>query len=163
VAALWWVIAAFVMAVLEVLAPALVFGTLVVAALAGAVVSWLGGDFRVQAVVASAVALVLLAAVRPLVVRRWKVQGRLVPSGAAGNVGRPARVLTEVSELGGRVKLAGEEWSARSATPGAVFPAGTPVVVLAIDGATAVVDAAPVTTPRDQPPAPPATPEEPRP
>jgi membrane protein implicated in regulation of membrane protease activity len=136
---MWWVIAAFVMAVLEVLSPALVFGTLVLAALAGAVVSWLGGDFRVQAVVASVVALVLLSAVRPLVVRRWKVQGRFVPTGAAGNVGRPARVLAEVSELGGRVKLAGEEWTARTAAPGQVLPVGAPVVVLAIDGATALV------------------------
>ena len=48
-------------------------------------------------------------------------------------------MLAEVSEDGGRVKLAGEEWSARSLEPGAVFAVGAPVSVVSIDGATAVV------------------------
>lgn len=153
-AALWWVIAAFVMAVLEVFSLDLVFGTLVLGALSGALVAALGGDFRYQAVTASAVSLVLLAVVRPLVVKRLRLQGRFVPSGTAAHVGRPARVLAEVSELGGRVKLAGEEWSARSDRPGDVHPVGEQVLVVAIDGATAVVTSGAGPTP------PPTTPGE---
>jgi membrane protein implicated in regulation of membrane protease activity len=158
VAALGWVIAAFVMAVLEVFSLDLVFGTLVLGALSGALTAALGGDFRIQAVVASVVSLVLLAVVRPLVVKRLNWQGRFHPTGTAAHVGRPARVVVEVTELGGRVKLAGEEWSARSEQPGDVFPVGTPVVVVAIDGATAVVGPDPSrTTPSH------VSPEEPRP
>lgn len=143
-AALWWVIGAFVLAGLEVFALNLVFGTLVVGALAGSLAALLGGDFTVQAITASVVSLVGLAVVRPLLVKRFKVEGRFTATGTAANVGRPARVVAEVSELGGRVKLAGEEWSARSADPSAVFAVGETVHVTAIDGATAVVAAPPV-------------------
>lgn len=141
-AALWWVIGAFVLAGLEVFALNLVFGTLVVGALAGALAALLGGDFTVQAITASVVSLVGLAVVRPVLVKRFKVEGRFTATGTAANVGRAARVVAEVTELGGRVKLAGEEWSARTDVPGATFPAGTTVRVVAIDGATAVVAAA---------------------
>ncbi|MGQ7295994.1 NfeD family protein [Quadrisphaera sp. KR29] len=155
-AALWWVIGAFVLAGLEVFALNLVFGTLVVGALAGALAALLGGDFTVQAITASVVSLVGLAVVRPVLVKRFKVEGRFTATGAAANVGRPARVVAEVTETGGRVKLAGEEWSARSEDPGATFPVGAAVRVVAIDGATAVV-AAPPPAAAPAPPADPAT------
>ncbi|SDQ43175.1 NfeD family protein [Quadrisphaera sp. DSM 44207] len=159
----WWVVAAFVLGGLEVFTLDLVFGTLVVAALAGAVASAAGLGFPGQALVVAATAVLMLAVVRPLLVRRLKVEGALVPSGTAAHVGRPARVLAEVTELGGRVKLAGEEWSARSAAPGRAFAAGEPVRVVAIDGATAVVDAPPAAPPGGSSGAPPAasTPPEP--
>ena len=136
---LWWVIAAFLLGGLELFTLDLVFGTLVVAALAGAGVALAGGNFTAQAVTASVVAVALLAVVRPLLIRRLKLEGRMVPSGTAAHVGRRARVLVEVTELGGRVKLAGEEWSARAAGPADVLAPGTAVEVVAIDGATAVV------------------------
>lgn len=148
-AALWWVIAAFVLGGLEIFALNLVFGTLVVGALAGSLAALLGGDFTVQAITASVVSLLGLAVVRPLLVKRFKVEGRFSPTGTAAHVGRPARVLAEVTELGGRVKLAGEEWSARSADPARTYPPGAAVSVVQIDGATAVV-----TDPPAAPPAP---------
>jgi membrane protein implicated in regulation of membrane protease activity len=40
---------------------------------------------------------------------------------------------------GGRIKLAGEIWSARALETGRVFDPGTQVDVVEIDGATAVV------------------------
>jgi len=141
-AALWWVIAAFVLAGLEVFALNLVFGTLVVGALSGSLVALLGGGFTAQAITASAVSVLGLFLVRPLLVKRFRVEGRFSPTGTAAHVGRPARVLAEVSEDGGRVKLAGEEWSARSLEAGAVFAVGAQVSVVSIDGATAVVTAA---------------------
>ena len=55
-AALWWVIAAFVLAGLEVFALNLVFGTLVVGALSGSLVALLGGGFTAQAITASVTA-----------------------------------------------------------------------------------------------------------
>ena len=150
---LWWVVAAFVLGMLELFALDLVFANLVVAALAGAGVAALGGGFTVQALTAAGVAVVMLAVVRPAMVKRLRVQGEYVPSGTQAHVGRPARVLDRVDELGGRIKLAGEEWSARAASPGDVFAGGAAVRVVAIDGATAVV-AAPEPVQDDQAPHP---------
>lgn len=53
--------------------------------------------------------------------------------------GRQALVLETVDASGGRVKLAGEVWSARSYAPDQVFEPGSQVDVIDIDGATAVV------------------------
>jgi len=54
-------------------------------------------------------------------------------------VGRQAVVLEEVSSEGGRVKLGGEVWSARSYDDDEVIPVGARVDVFQIKGATALV------------------------
>lgn len=135
----WWVVAAFALGVAEVFTLDLFFANLVVAALAGAGVAALGGSFTAQALTAAGVAVVMLLLVRPLLLKRLRVQGELQQTGTQAHVGRPARVLARVDDAGGRVKLAGEEWSARSASAAQVFPVGASVRVVAIDGATAVV------------------------
>ena len=48
-------------------------------------------------------------------------------------------VVRTVDQHGGRVKLAGEEWSAQSYDPLQVLPVGKTVQVMEIRGATAVV------------------------
>ncbi len=54
-------------------------------------------------------------------------------------VGRRAYALTEVTVHQGTVRIGGEEWTARSYHEDIVIPAETPVNVMQIDGATAVV------------------------
>ncbi len=137
----WWVIAAFALGVGEVFTLDLVFLTLVVAALGGAGVALAGGPFVVQVVVAVVLAVGLLTLARPRVLARLRAQQEMVPSGTAALVGRTALVLSAVDDLGGRVKLAGEEWSARSG-PGSTLDVGARVRVVTIDGATAVVEPA---------------------
>jgi membrane protein implicated in regulation of membrane protease activity len=56
---------------------------------------------------------------------------------------------------GGLVKLAGEQWSARTDDAALVLPADADVRVLRIDGATAVVG--PVQRPAEDPPETPGT------
>jgi membrane protein implicated in regulation of membrane protease activity len=58
---------------------------------------------------------------------------------AAALVGQDAKVVVEVTPSSGRVKLAGEIWSARSAAAGYPLEVGSTVQVVRIDGATAVV------------------------
>ena len=58
---------------------------------------------------------------------------------AAALVGRPAVTVTPVADDGGRVKIGGEVWTARTAS-GARIATDTPVRVARIDGATAVVE-----------------------
>jgi len=48
-------------------------------------------------------------------------------------------VLTPCGRDPGRVKIGGEEWSARSYDPDLLIPAGTRVDVFAIEGVTALV------------------------
>ena len=47
--------------------------------------------------------------------------------------------MQEVTGRDGRVRIGGEEWTARAIDDSLVIPAGATVDVLQIDGATAVV------------------------
>ena len=64
---------------------------------------------------------------------------RSIRTGAAALEGAKAVVLQRVDSRGGRVKIGGEEWSARSYVPDEEFDVGTEVEVVQIQGATALV------------------------
>ena len=151
--ALAWLALALVLAAVEVATVDFVFLMLVGGALVAAVAAALGLPFPGQVLVAVAVTLVLLFLVRPALVRRVRV-GSPTLTGTAALVGREARVVETVSDVGGRIRLAGEVWSARTPSGGtsagrnpaeletALLLPGRTVRVLAIEGATAVVTAA---------------------
>jgi membrane protein implicated in regulation of membrane protease activity len=61
------------------------------------------------------------------------------PFGIEALVGKPGYVVQEVTGRAGRVRIGGEEWTARAMDDSVVIPAGATVGVLHIDGATAVV------------------------
>lgn len=142
--ALAWLALALVLAAIEVTTLDLVFIMFAVGALAAVVLASVGAPFVLQVVAFVVVALLLLAVLRPVLVRRVRV-GDETLTGSAALVGRGALVLETVTETGGRVKLHGEVWSARvsSQAPGSSFLPGQPVRVIAIEGATAVVAADP--------------------
>jgi membrane protein implicated in regulation of membrane protease activity len=139
-AALAWLALALVLAAVEVATVDFVFLMLVGGALVAALAAVLALPFPLQVVVAVAVALLLLLVVRPAVVRRVRV-GSPTLTGTAALVGREARVLETVTDVGGRVRLGGEVWSARvqDRTGSVSILPGHTVRVLAIEGATAVV------------------------
>jgi membrane protein implicated in regulation of membrane protease activity len=60
-------------------------------------------------------------------------------TGAAALVGARATVLERVDDTDGRVRIGGEEWSARAYLDGQVIEPGTRVEVVEIKGATALV------------------------
>jgi membrane protein implicated in regulation of membrane protease activity len=62
-----------------------------------------------------------------------------IRTGAAALVGAPAVVLQRVDSHGGRVRIGGEEWSARAFMPDQVLEPGMTVEVAEIEGATALV------------------------
>jgi membrane protein implicated in regulation of membrane protease activity len=135
-----WIIVAAILGVAEIFTLTAALGLLAVAALAAAGAAALGlgsfGQFAVFAVVAVAG----LVGVRPLVKRHMRP--RLGPQhrfGVAALVGRQARVVQEVTGQAGRVRIGGEEWSARAYDETLVIPAGTTVDVIEIEGATALV------------------------
>lgn len=141
---LWWVGAALLLAVVEIVSLDLVLIMLAGGALAGGLMAALGAPLWAQILVAAAVSVILLVALRPWLLRHLRDRVPLTETNAAAHVGRTAVVVSEVTERGGRVKLVGEVWTARTPDDGVpgetvVLPVGTEVRVLAIEGATAVV------------------------
>ncbi|WP_439677969.1 NfeD family protein [Embleya sp. MST-111070] len=134
---MWWLIAVGAFGIFGVLTSFVEMGMLAVAALAATIAAGAGGNFLVQLVVFAVVAIVLLAFVRPVVVRHNNTPG--TRTGIDALKGASAVVLERVDEHGGRIKLNGEVWSARTLDSTAVFEPGAQVDVADIVGATAVV------------------------
>lgn len=137
---LWWLGAALLLIAIEVMTVDLVLLMFAGGAVAAGIADLLGAPLQLQIVVFAVVSVLLLVALRPWLLRHLRDRVPLVETNAAAQVGRPAVVVQEVDVHGGRVKLSGEVWSARSAREGAVHPVDAEVRVLRIDGATAVVD-----------------------
>ncbi|WP_405579924.1 NfeD family protein [Streptomyces sp. NBC_01190] len=134
----WWLIAAVGLGIPLVITAMPELGMFAVGAVAGAATAALGGGIVAQVVVFVAVSVALLVFVRPLAYRnRQRPEQR---SGVDALRGRQAVVLERVDGgAGGRIKLGGEVWSARSLEHGQVFDPGQHVDVVEIEGATAVV------------------------
>ena len=79
-----------------------------------------------------------LAVLRPIA-RAHLHMPRAIRTGTAALEGAHAVVLQRVDGTGGRVRIGGEEWSARSYMPDEVLEPGTQVEVAKIEGATALV------------------------
>jgi membrane protein implicated in regulation of membrane protease activity len=133
-----WLVAALILAVVEITSVNLVFIMLAAGAAAGAVVATVTGDLVVQALVAAVVAVLMLFIVRPIAMRHLH-QPQSVRTGTAALIGADGLVLERVDAHNGRVKIGGEIWTARAFDPGAILEPGTAVAVAQIDGATALV------------------------
>jgi membrane protein implicated in regulation of membrane protease activity len=134
-----WVALGLTLAAIEAATVDFVFLMLAGGALAAALASAAGLGFSAQVVVAVVVAILLLVTVRPLIKRRFMVSEASHAIGAAGLVGRSGRVVQTVTPTSGRVKLAGETWSARTAAGAPACQPGQEVRVLSIEGATVIV------------------------
>ncbi|MEU2433983.1 NfeD family protein [Streptomyces sp. NPDC007861] len=134
----WWLIAAVGLGIPLVLTAMPEFGMLAAGAVAGAVTAGLGFGIVAQVVVFAAVSVALIAVVRPIAARHSTQRPQLA-TGVDALRGRQAVVLERVDGSGGRIKLAGEIWSARALDTGRAFEPGEQVDVVEIDGATAVV------------------------
>ena len=133
-----WLITAVALGVAEYLTLTLAFGLLAAAALVAAVVAGIGGPLLAQVLAFTITAGVGLLIVRPIA-RRQMTHTPLVREGSYALVGKKAVVVEEVTGTQGLIKLSGEVWSARALDEDHVIPAGTPVDVMEIEGATAIV------------------------
>jgi membrane protein implicated in regulation of membrane protease activity len=135
-----WLILAAILGVAEILTLTAALGLLAVAALVAAGAAALGLGVLGQCVTFAAVAVAGLVVIRPLVQRQLRPRyGPQHRFGVAALVGRQARVVQEVTGQAGRVRIGGEEWSARAYDETLVIPAGATVDVIEIEGATALV------------------------
>lgn len=133
-----WLIVAAVLGVAELMTTTFALGIIAVGALVAAGVGALQVGLPLQLlafVVASGAG---LGFVLPIA-RRHVKQPPLLRTGSAALVGRSANVLEEVTRHSGRVRIGGEEWSARPYDETLVIPVGHLVDVMQIEGATALV------------------------
>jgi membrane protein implicated in regulation of membrane protease activity len=134
----WWLIAAVGLGIPLVITAMPEFGMFAVGAVGGAVTAGLGSGIVAQVIVFVVVSVALLVFVRPIAYRN--LQRPEQRSGVDALKGKQAVVLERVDGgAGGRIKLGGEVWSARSLEQDRVFDPGDQVDVVEIDGATAVV------------------------
>jgi membrane protein implicated in regulation of membrane protease activity len=134
-----WAIAALLLAVGEIFTPGLFFlGPVALAAIPAAIVALAGGAVWLQLLVFVGGSLASLAILRPLARSHLRMPAA-IRTGTAALEGAHALVLQRVDGFGGRVKIGGEEWSARAYMPDQVMEAGTQVEVARIEGATALV------------------------
>ncbi len=138
---LWqaWLGLAVVLGVAEMFSLDLVLIMLSVGAVAGMAVALVGAPFALQALVAAAASIAMLAVVRPSVAKKFH-SGPELRLGHDKLVGRQGLVTETISGLQtGRVRLDGEIWSASPYDESIVIAPGETVEVLQIKGATAYV------------------------
>ncbi|WP_405580141.1 NfeD family protein [Streptomyces sp. NBC_01092] len=135
----WWLIGAAALGIGLVITAMPELGMLAVGAVAAAVAAGIfGGDAVVQVVAFVVVSTALIAVVRPIA-NRHRAQRPQLATGIEALKGKQAVVLERVDASGGRIKLAGEIWSARSLDTDRAYEAGQEVDVVDIEGATAIV------------------------
>ncbi|MFJ9036628.1 NfeD family protein [Streptomyces sp. NPDC102406] len=134
----WWLIGAAALGIPLVITAMPELGMLSVGAVAGAVTAGLGGGVILQVLVFAVVSCALIAVVRPIAARHRAQQPELA-TGIEALKGRQAVVVERVDGSGGRIKLGGEIWSARTLDGDAAYEPGRQVDVVDIEGATAIV------------------------
>src|SRR5438094_377794 len=133
-----WAVVAAVLAAGEAATAGLVLGPIALAAAAAAIVAAAGAGIAIQIVAFAVASVGALAVLRPIATRHLHTPAH-IRTGTAALIGSRATVLERVDADGGRVKIGGEIWSARTYDEDRVIEPGTRVEVLKIDGATALV------------------------
>ena len=134
----FWLIFAAVLAAGEVATLGFFLGAVALAALPAAAVAAAGGSLSLQLIVFILCSVGSIAFLRP-VARRHLHTPPSIRTGTAALIGSRATVLERVDAGGGRVKIGGEEWTARPYDEDEVYEEGARVEVLKIEGATALV------------------------
>lgn len=134
-----WLVGSAVLACTEMLTGDFTLLMLAGGAVAGAFTAFfLPGMILVQAIVAVAVAILMLAVLRPTLLRRVR-EAPGYRSSLDKLVGSNGVATSEITDGHGQVKVDGEEWSARSVEPGMTIALGEKVEVFEVDGTTLVV------------------------
>jgi membrane protein implicated in regulation of membrane protease activity len=136
---LLWALLTVALAVGELLTPGLFFlGPVALAAGAATLASILGAGAIGSLLVFIGGALASLGLLRPIARRHLRLP-MISRTGTDALVGRQALVTQRVDAKGGRVRIGGEEWSARAYVGDQVLVEGQTVDIIQIEGATALV------------------------
>ncbi len=138
---LWagWLALAIALGAAELASLDLILLMLAVGAITGAITAGIGLPIVFQILIAGGASVAMLALVRPNLVKKLH-GGPDLQLGHGKLVGRQAMVTEDVTSLApGRVKLAGEIWTAQPYDDSLTIKAGETVEVYAIKGATVFV------------------------
>ena len=134
-----WAVLSVALAIGELLTPGLFFlGPVALATTAAAIAAALGAGTAGSLIVFLIGSLLSVGLLRPIA-RRHVQMPRLSRTGVDALIGRQAVVTRTVDGAGGRVRIGGEEWTARAYLDDQVFAEGATVDVIKIEGATALV------------------------
>ncbi len=134
-----WAIVAVLLSVGEIATPGMFFlGPVALAAVAAGIVALAGVGAALQLIVFIGGSVASVLFLRPIAKRHLHMPAAL-RTGAAALEGTRAVVLQRVDANGGRVRIGGEEWSARAYLEDGVYEPGARVEVVKIEGATALV------------------------
>src|SRR3954469_23657807 len=137
----WWIVIACVLADGEVMNTSFFLAPFAVGAAVAALVSGVGLGVAASLAVFVVCSAAVLLFVRPIARRHLKMPPEL-RTGTAALVGRSAIVMERIAndEGVGCAKIEGEVWTARAFDEDRTFEPGERVQVIAIRGATALVD-----------------------
>lgn len=133
-----WLILAVVLGIGEIFTLTAALGILGGAALLTSGGAAIGLPVPIQLLIFTIASVAGLLLLRPIA-RRHMLQPQLERFGVDALIGKAAYVLQEVTGQNGRIRLDGEEWTARAYDQDVVIPAGTTVTVMQIRGSTAIV------------------------
>jgi len=148
-----WLVLILVFVIIEMLTLDFVFLMIAVGSLGGLVSGLFGAPWWLQLIIAAILSVVLIFFIRPPLLHALKKGGDPAKSNVDRLIGMGGVVVSTVTRTAGLVKLqVGETWTARLAplegSPAELVP-GEHVIVVSIDGATAVVTPAPVSAGTD--------------
>jgi membrane protein implicated in regulation of membrane protease activity len=138
-----WIALILIFLVVEVFTLDMTFLMLGIGSIGGLLSSLFGAPIWAQFVIAVVLSLLLIFLLRPRLLRALRRGGDPTPSNVEALLGLSATVTRAFVDGAGTAKLAnGETWTARVAPVAADFPLaiGDRVTVVAIEGATAVVE-----------------------
>ena len=139
-----WLVFATVLGVAEIFILSGALGMLAGAALITSGLAAIGLPLHFQLLAFTSASIAGVVVIRPVVTRHLR-QPPAQRFGVDALIGQQAQVIDEVTGQRGRVRIGGEEWTARAYDESQVIAAGTTVDVMEISGSTALV------YPREQP------------
>jgi membrane protein implicated in regulation of membrane protease activity len=137
-----WLVLILLFVTIEMVTLELTFLMIALGSVGGLVSGLLGAPWWLQLLIAAVLAVILLFAIKPPLLRALKRGGDPSRSNVDALLGLDGQVVRSLDATGGQVRLAnGETWTARLSpvTEQRVVGPGERVLVTAIEGATAIV------------------------
>lgn len=134
-----WLVLIAVFLVIEMLTLDFTFLMLALGSAVGLIMGLIGLPLWAQLIIAAAAAALFILFIRPPLLKRLRRGEDPTKSNVDALIGLRGTALADITQVSGQVKISnGDTWTARTQTPGTI-PQGAPVIIAAINGATALV------------------------
>ena len=135
-----WIIVALLFFILEIFTPGFAVACLAIGAIGGAIATLVGWEFKFQLLVFAITSIVALVSVRPLVIKFLKSKKKETLTNTDALIGRES-IVTETIQpnVGGRVKIDGDDWKAVCSNADSVN-CGTIVRITKVDSVILTVE-----------------------